>query len=270
MTTIDDHLPEPDPEPPVVRPRRAHTILGRLTQAVREQNWFAVALELVIVVFGVVIGFQVTTWGDERAARIEEQALLQGLQAEFEEVASGLDFMLGLHNRVEASVSTTLDSLARARDSGDSFATVSDTMLAWLFVPPTTQFSQGVLTGAITTGRLGLIQDRELQTALASWDGVLAEMTEDEVGSRTLVRTDVDPVFRSRMDVTPFRNNIHFVYRGVRPPAELEATSEIPVDIEMLGVLTARLQQQQFTISEFARPQAEVQRILDLIDRSLH
>ena len=57
MTTTDDRLPEP----PVVRPRRAYTILGRLTQAVREQNWFAVALELVIVVFGVVIGFQVTT-----------------------------------------------------------------------------------------------------------------------------------------------------------------------------------------------------------------
>jgi len=269
MAETEEQPPDPEPEVPVERPRRVATILGRLSQAVREQNWFAVALELVIVVLGVVIGFQVTTWGNEQAARAEERALLQGLQAEFEDVASGLDFMLGLHNRVEASVHTTLDSLTRARDNGDSFATVSDTMLAWVFVAPTTQFSQGVLTGAITTGRLGLIRDRELQTALASWDGVLEEMTEDEVYSRILVRTDIDPVFRSRMDVTPFRNNIHLVYRGVRPPAELEATSEIPVDIEVLGVIAARLRQQQFTIYEFATPQAEVQRILDLIDQSL-
>lgn len=269
MTEDKEQRPVSDPDPPADSSSRAWTLLGRLATAVREQNWFAVALELGIVVLGVVIGFQVTAWGNEHAARAEEQRLLQGLQAEFEDVASGLDFMLGLHNRVEASVHTTLDSLKRARDIGDSFATVSDTMLAWLFVAPTSQFSQGVLTGAITTGRLGLIRDRDLQTALASWNGVLAEMTEDEVVSRIFVRTDIDPIFWSRMDVTPFRNNIHLVYHGVRPPAELEATSEIPVDIEMLGVLAARLRKQQWTISEFATPQAEVQRILDLIDQSL-
>jgi hypothetical protein len=40
--------------------RRAGTILGRLSQALREQNWFAVVLEVCIVIVGVVVGFQVT------------------------------------------------------------------------------------------------------------------------------------------------------------------------------------------------------------------
>jgi len=35
-------------------------ILSRISRAVREQNWFAVVLEFVIVIAGVVIGFQVT------------------------------------------------------------------------------------------------------------------------------------------------------------------------------------------------------------------
>jgi len=44
-------------------------ILARLTRAIRQQSWFAVALEFVIVIAGVVIGFQVTAWNGERAAR---------------------------------------------------------------------------------------------------------------------------------------------------------------------------------------------------------
>ena len=47
-------------------PRRAHTFLGRLGEAVRAQNWFAVALEVAIVVTGVFIGMQVSNWNERR------------------------------------------------------------------------------------------------------------------------------------------------------------------------------------------------------------
>jgi len=41
-------------------------ILQNLSKAVREQNWFAVFLEFVIVIAGVVIGFQITARNAER------------------------------------------------------------------------------------------------------------------------------------------------------------------------------------------------------------
>ena len=37
-------------------------ILRSVTKHVKEQNWFAVILDLVIVVFGVFIGIQVSNW----------------------------------------------------------------------------------------------------------------------------------------------------------------------------------------------------------------
>ena len=73
----------PRPAPTAAPPTRARTFLGRLADAVREQNWFAIALEIVIVVLGVVIGFQVTAWGAERATRAQERELLRGLRSEF-------------------------------------------------------------------------------------------------------------------------------------------------------------------------------------------
>jgi hypothetical protein len=51
-------------------------ILARLSRAVREQNWFAVCLEFVIVIAGVVIGFQVTAWNADRATQARAAAYL--------------------------------------------------------------------------------------------------------------------------------------------------------------------------------------------------
>jgi hypothetical protein len=41
-------------------------LLRRMSEHVKGQNWFAVALDFVIVVFGVFIGFQLNTWNDNR------------------------------------------------------------------------------------------------------------------------------------------------------------------------------------------------------------
>ena len=54
-------------------------ILGRISKAIREQNWFAVAIEFVIVIAGVVIGFQVTAWNEARGERQNEVRYLHSL-----------------------------------------------------------------------------------------------------------------------------------------------------------------------------------------------
>jgi len=50
-------------------PKRSGLIVQRISQAIREQNWVAVALEFLIVVSGVVIGFQITAWNQLQAER---------------------------------------------------------------------------------------------------------------------------------------------------------------------------------------------------------
>jgi hypothetical protein len=44
-------------------------ILRRLTKHIKEQNWFAVGLDFLIVVFGVFIGLQVQNWTTEQGRR---------------------------------------------------------------------------------------------------------------------------------------------------------------------------------------------------------
>ena len=44
-------------------------ILSRITQALRDQNWLAVGIEFVIVILGVVIGFQISNWNHVQSDR---------------------------------------------------------------------------------------------------------------------------------------------------------------------------------------------------------
>ena len=61
-------------------------ILARISHAIREQNWFAVVLEFVIVIAGVVIGFQIQGWSLAQRERDWEAAYLARLHTEIEEL----------------------------------------------------------------------------------------------------------------------------------------------------------------------------------------
>jgi hypothetical protein len=54
-------------------------ILRSVTKHVKEQNWFAVVLDLVIVVFGVFIGIQVSNWNEELVQKEVTSILIQRL-----------------------------------------------------------------------------------------------------------------------------------------------------------------------------------------------
>lgn len=51
-------------------------LLRRLTKHVEDQNWFAVGLDFLIVVFGVFIGLQVANWNEVRALNAQERTYL--------------------------------------------------------------------------------------------------------------------------------------------------------------------------------------------------
>ncbi|MFT5609734.1 MAG: hypothetical protein ACI9LU_000226 [Polaribacter sp.] len=63
-------------------------ILRRLTKHVKDQNWFAVAVETLIVVLCVFLGLQVNNWNTENTARVNERQLLSQLQSDVEAAVS--------------------------------------------------------------------------------------------------------------------------------------------------------------------------------------
>ena len=65
-------------------------LLRRITQHIKDQKWFAVFIDFVIVVVGVFIGIQVANWNDERVAAADEAKLMVRLTEEMQALETEL------------------------------------------------------------------------------------------------------------------------------------------------------------------------------------
>ena len=57
-------------------------IVRRLSDAFRKQDWFTVAVEILIVVLGVFLGLQVNNWNEARAEGERSRGYLSRIRAE--------------------------------------------------------------------------------------------------------------------------------------------------------------------------------------------
>ena len=55
-------------------------ILRRFTKHITEQNWFAVGLDVIVVVVGIFLGLQVTEWNESRKDKNQERAYLMQMK----------------------------------------------------------------------------------------------------------------------------------------------------------------------------------------------
>ena len=137
-------------------------ILARLKKAIREQNWFAVVLEVLIVIVGVVIGFQVTAWGEAQS----EQAVEKQYIARFvEDLRRDLDMLASNIESREAQVQAAHAALAfyegRELDV-DAFFDTFYTALLYRGIAP----NRNTMDEVLNSGNLRLIDDPVTREAL--------------------------------------------------------------------------------------------------------
>jgi hypothetical protein len=79
-------------------------ILRRIAQHLKRQEWTAVGIELLIVILGVIIGFQVTDWAGERASRSAETRHL-------EEIAEDLRADVAVFDQIRTSAEMRISTI---------------------------------------------------------------------------------------------------------------------------------------------------------------
>lgn len=232
--------------------------------AVDRERWTRLLLESLVIVASILAAFALDRWWESVRARAEEQQALQALDAEFHAARDQLEGTLALHQRILHSVSFVREELDNAVRNGSPFVVLPDTALALLYIPPTTQLTLGTLDGLVGSARLGVIRNAELRSSLASWGSTLDELTEEEWSSRQYVNTELDRAFRARMNVNSFR----WVLGETLDAETSVATSRVPADVEILGVVATRYALLDHGIDEFPPVLAELDRLLELIARS--
>jgi len=149
-----------------------------MAQAVREQNWFAVVLEVCIVVVGVVVGFQVTAWGQARADRATEQVYLRQLAADLAETERLVEV------RDERMADRTEDGLDRLLASFDApQRPPSDSVAEWLgntLYIASPRPILGTAEAMVASGDFGSVADDALRAQILRYLDVSREALADQ------------------------------------------------------------------------------------------
>jgi hypothetical protein len=97
-------------------------LLRRVMQHVRDQNWFAVGIDFVIVVVGVVIGIQVANWNEERQLAAQERSYLSQLRDELLGNHGVVDLRMRYNSEIVATGERALAYLDGDPDCGSDCA----------------------------------------------------------------------------------------------------------------------------------------------------
>ncbi|MDT0557843.1 DUF6090 family protein [Ichthyenterobacterium sp. W332] len=127
--------------------------------------------EIILVVIGILIALQINNWNESRNARNEEQIILKALKTEVSENQKILTKDLKRHSNV-LRLLTELGNYIEPKPKLITDKRLDSLMfsIGWL---PTYTPKEGVINSVITSGKISLIKNNELNSKLASWNSFL-------------------------------------------------------------------------------------------------
>lgn len=141
-------------------------ILRRFMQHVREQNWFAVGLDVIVVIVGIFLGLQVQAWYEARAEREEEQLYLERLLEDFTQSIEINEFSHNIARQRVGNVQLILESLSAcelAVEDRDRFA--NGLFRMGKFLP--LRLRGTVIDELKSTGKFQLIENLNIRSAIS-------------------------------------------------------------------------------------------------------
>ena len=143
-------------------------ILQRLADAIRNQNWFTVVLEIFIVVVGIFIGLQMDGWNEQRKDRGLEQRYLERIYNELALDIAEFDYGISLAKTRRSMGELLLEALDDAsvvRANPAAFI-ISVEQAGYTFLPLVNDSTFEELKFA---GDLSIVRDEELRASLTAY-----------------------------------------------------------------------------------------------------
>ncbi len=143
-------------------------LLRRITKHVKEQNWLAVGIDMVVVIFGVYLGFQLNAWKEDRQNAQKGEAYLERISDELEQ---DIRFFSGVIQMNERNMEDaqflleTLDNENLVRDDPTRFIK----SLAFVGTSMAVSVSNNTIEEIKFSGNLELIKDEELRNEIVDY-----------------------------------------------------------------------------------------------------
>jgi len=142
-------------------------MLRRLARYLSHENWFAVILELVVVVVGLFLAFQLDRWYESQRTRSDLQAHLASLTEDFAENEARLAWAID-SGKQEKEAAITIRAEIR-KDSPDLSVAELNQLISQVTLLPTFQAVDLAYRNLISGGMLDDLPSSELKKELAEF-----------------------------------------------------------------------------------------------------
>jgi len=258
------------------------------------------AIELFVVIFGILIAFAVdAAWG-RRSERIEERETLRSLESDFRTSIDLLeDRWLVIHQKAVRATNALIWNLqvggdwpgspedltfddyinrfvipVSRRPSEPSTWTVMvpDSLIGQTLITPTYDPTLFSLDALLASGRLSLISNRELRDALAAFPSLLADASDEERMSRDHVLSELRPrlaLATSMVRAEMIHSNWVEFEHDALPESILQNVRPLKASSELVNVLATRSNIAGAALHELTGVRDAMMGILELIEAEL-
>ena len=234
-------------------------ILRRLTTAFRNQDWFTVGVETLIVVFGVFIGLQVNNWNAARGERADAGIVLERLEQDFEQILERADLSLTAHDRsLKAAGRLILGIRNQALEDESLLEDIGAASSFSTFPGKSATFSQ-----LVSSGRLELIRNQELRRTLTEYHAYL-DFAQTQFGVTFAVPLTEAKQTLTKATIVKVTNIPATEFGQYNLPEDVDRNMLL-TDPEMLTTLQICYEIQDNVYLVISRARGQVQAILDQI-----
>jgi len=203
--------------------------------------WKRLSVEAAAIVGSILLAFAIDAWWAERLERITEREELSRLYDEFSSNRERLDRWVsvdGFMQRIRTSSLRVSEIMDAAMKGGSETVSVLDVQIADLVRSATFEAESPVYESLVRSGRIEIVEDREIVTAIAKWERSLRNAAEIEQTRRQFVNNQLLPVLAAR-------SNIQHVLMNRFVPIQLEPLdpnrmTEIHVDPLLVNLVGER------------------------------
>lgn len=221
------------------------------------------ATEFVVIVVGVLAALWIDAGWSWMQDREEEQLILADLAADFRANLTTIDETLVVHDAQLRAVEKGLNTDITAIPIEELLPMTRDVFVLETFLP-----RRGALDAAVSSGRINLIRDHALRSALAGWERLVAEASEEidfawdgnvellnytNEGDIVPFPITADQAYRPMADTAQARRLIGYLFNDPRTLSRLKTKS--------MFVVEAR--------PDFLALREETVRILDRVEANL-
>jgi hypothetical protein len=156
-------------------------------------------VEGVVIVSSILLAFGIDAWWETLGQRDDARSAVVALTADFGASRESLDSFRRSQERTIAAIDSVSD-LLRGRTGR---VEVPAALLAWVVRTPSFSPPSGALDALLSSGRLALLEDPELERALAAWPARASRLAARADLALGFVTDQLLPVLSRHTDIEP-------------------------------------------------------------------